>query len=57
MKAKITRLKFYFDYFIGYFLYNGSTDKWYNQIVKKYQDIYPEEINNLKQIKEANKLY
>lgn len=57
MKAKLKRLEFYFNYYVGYVLYSSNTDKWYDYIVNKYQDVYPEEIDNLKKIKEAGKLY
>jgi len=48
MKAIIARLGFYFDYYIGYFLYSASTNKWQANMIKKYQDRYTKETNNSK---------
>lgn len=43
-------LKFYFDYYIGYFL-TTSPGKWSNYMLTKYPERFPKEVEYLEQRK------
>ena len=51
MKKFLRKLEFYFEYYIGYFLYSGTKD-WSKYIITKYPEQFPNEANYLKQKEE-----
>lgn len=54
MKKLLRNLDYYFDYYIGYFLYSsggGDHIRWSNYMINKYPEKYPNEIEYLKQKK------
>ena len=53
MKQLIKKINFYFDYYIGYFMYTGCT-KWSKYMIEKYPEEFPREVEYLKQLKKAN---
>jgi len=53
MKQLIKKLNFYFDYYVGYFLYSGQT-KWSNYILSKYPEEFPNEIEYLKETQKTD---
>lgn len=56
MKKILHKLEFYFDYYVGYFLYSGAkSTQWVNYMMKKYPKEYENEIRYLKEKEQLNK--
>ena len=55
MNKYIKKTLFFFDYYLGYFMYTkgGDRDKWRDFMIKTYPEMYE---NEVKYLKEKNKI-
>lgn len=57
MKKILHNLTFYYDYYIGYFMYSrsGGQDKWTTTMINKYPEKFPNEVKYLEELKNKTK--